>query len=74
MNAIDYRTVLITRLLEQSAGLDRLAVRVNSQLCPDAVDSRLLAAMRIRLQRTTARLQTLLPASADAWENIGDGG
>jgi hypothetical protein len=71
----EYRKKLIAELIEQSAEIDILVIKLRQS----TIDSNLnniqtLEELRTKQLITTNKLHDLEMTTSNAWENIGDGG
>jgi len=71
----EYRKKLIAELIEQSAEIDTLVIKLRQS----TIDSNLnniqtLEDLRTKQLITTNKLHDLEMTTSNAWENIGDGG
>ena len=71
----EYRKKLIAELIEQSAEIDILVIKLGqSTIASNLNNIQTLEDLRSKQLITTNKLHDLEMTTSNAWENIGDGG
>ncbi len=71
----EYRKKLIAELIEQSAEIDILVIKLGqSTIASNLNNIQTLEDLRTKQLITTNKLHDLEMTTSNAWENIGDGG